>query len=68
MTTVRSSDHSLWFCRADSISLVDRMIISQLCCRPSGVKAAPHEPQLHHMQRSLVSSLRNQNDIETTEA
>jgi hypothetical protein len=43
-------------------------MISRLCCRPSGAKAAPHEPQLDHLQRSLVSSLRNQNDVETTEA
>ena len=68
MTTVRGSDHFLCFCPVDSVALVHRIIISQLCCGPSGVKAAPRERQLHDMQRSLVSSLWNQNDIEATDA
>jgi len=44
------------------------MIISQLCCGPIRIKAAPHEQQHHDVQRSVVSLLRNQNNIETTVA
>ena len=44
------------------------MIISRALLWPSRIKAAPHEQQHHDVQRSVVSLLRNQNDIETTVA
>jgi len=47
MIAVRGSDRFLCFFRVGSVALANRMIISQLCCGPSRIKAAPHEQQHH---------------------
>ena len=53
MTTVRGSYYFLCFSPVDSVALVHRRIISQLCCGPSCVKAALHEHQHDDVQRSV---------------